>query len=825
MRLLDTLLHDLRHALTLFWKEKGFTATALLTLAVCLAANTAIFTVVDRVLLHPLPVPDADRLVMMFNSYPNAGADRAGCSVPHYLERRESLTTVAPHALVDTRGATLDAEGRPERLRAMQVTPSFFDVVRTSPELGRPFTPEEGEAGHDHEVILGHGLWQERFAGDPEVVGREVRIDGLPHTVVGVMPAGFHFMDPEVRLWMPLAFTDEMKEPGARHSNNWAHVGRLVPGATLEQLQGQVAAATTAELDVIPQLRQILTDAGFRVRAERLSDALVRDVRGSLVLLWGGVALVLLIGAVNIANLVLVRTAGRARELATRFAVGAGRWRVAAQLITENVLLALAGGVLGIVLGQGLLRLFEAAGLDRAVPGLDLAVDARVAGLGLAAALALGVVIAIIPVVAIFRLQLVAVFRQDGRGGTSGRAAVWLRRGLVGGQVALATVLLVGAGLLLASFRKVLAVDPGFRPEGVLTASVSLPDARYSDDDARRSFASRLFERVRALPGMVAAGGTRTIPLGGSYSDSVIFAEGYVPAPGESVISPSYNVISPGYFEAMRIPLLEGRTFDARDTAEAPRAIIVDQRLARKFWHGKSPLGNRMYSPTSVEDLGPPADQSRYYTVVGVVGEVRERALEYENERVGAYYFPMAQQPGTFFTLAVRTGGDPEALAEPLRRVVSELDPELPLFSVQTMEERVAGSVATRRSAMLLTLGFGALALFLAALGIYGVLAYTVSRRRREIGVRMALGSTTRRIFRLVMREGMALVLAGAAAGAAGAFALRRTIESQLYGVGPLAPGVLVPVALLLTAMAVVACLGPAWRATRVDPVAALSQE
>ena len=495
------------------------------------------------------------------------------------------------------------------------------------------------------------------------------------------------------------------------------------------------------------------------------------------------------------------------------------------QLVTESIVLTLVGAAIGLLLGWWGLRVFEALRLNQMPRGSEVAVDATVVVFILALALLVGVVIGVIPVLHTLRIDLSQVFRADSRTGTSGRGARILRRVLAVTQIAFALVLLVGAGLLLASFRQVLAVKPGFSAANLVTGTVALPSVRYKGDPELRAFARLSLEKIRALPGVVQAGATDSIPFGHNSSDSLIYAEGYVMKPGESVISPSRIVATPGYFETMRVPLLEGRLFDARDTADSLKAVVVDQRLARKFWPDGSPVGRRMWQPTGSQDLVQPSANSRWYTVVGVVGSVKLRALVDPDERVGAYYFPNEQNPRDDLTFAVRTAGEPSAIVPALRKAITEVDPELPLFDLQTMEERIAESLVARRSPMLIALGFGAVALFLAGVGIYGVLAYMVAQRTREIGIRMALGSTAERIFKLVLREGVLLLAAGFALGLAGTFVLARYLESQLFGVRPMDPYVLAGVAATLAAAAIVACVLPAYRAARVDPIIALRQE
>ncbi len=824
---MESLLRDLKFGTKLLWKDKGFTITAVLTLGLCIGANTTVFTVVDSVLLSPLPYPHGDRLVLMFNSYPNAGVERASTGVPDYYDRLREVDVFEEQALFNFRSRTIGEEGTPERHRGMEVTPSLFRVLESAPQLGRTFTEEEGEPGNAERVVLSHALWQQLYGGDPEVPDRELRIDGVVHTVVGVMPEEFLFLDDSVRLWTPLAFTPEQKSDQARHSNSWTMVGRLKPGATAAQAQAQIDALNAANLERFPMFKELLINAGFHSLAVPLRDDLVREIAPRLYLLWGAVFFVLLIGCVNIANLVLVRSSGRIKELATRAALGAGRGRVIRQLLTESVLLTIIGGALGLLIGHLGLAALSHLAIDQIPRGAEIAIEGHVvlATLGLAGLI--GLVFGLIPVVSVARINMSAVLHQEGRTGSSGRGARTLRKVLVGAQVMLAFVLLIGAGLLLASFREILAVDPGFEPQQVLTASVNLPAARYGDDGEQRSFTARAIAAIRSLPEVAAVGATSNIPFGGNYSDSVILAEGYAMAPGESLISPSRLIVTPGYFESLGIPLRSGRTFDQRDTAESPQVVIVDERLAQRFWPGLDPLGRRMFLPNNPEDLLTPAPDTDYITVVGVVGEIKLKGL-LQSDSVGAYYFPEAQRARRFLTFTIKTGGvivSVRGVIASVRREIASLDPELALFNARTMEERMSESLLTRRTPLLLVMIFGALALCLSAVGLYGVMAYSVTQRTRELGIRMALGSSGRRVFRLVLNEGLLILGIGAALGLFSAVLLRNALASHLYGVEPLEPGVLVLVSVVLGLTSLAACLIPALRATRINPVQALGYE
>jgi predicted permease len=833
------MISDLRVGLRLLWRDKAFTITTVATLALCIGANTALFSVVHNVLLRPLPVPDSDRIVLMGNAYPGAGASAAvggSAGVPDYYDRLKETDVFEEQALYNGANQSVDQNGIPVRVRVTRVTPSFFRLLRVAPALGRTFSEAEGEVGNDKKAVISYALWQSQFGGDPSVVGKDIRIDGQPSVVVGVMPKGFYFLNPTVMLWRPLAFTAQQKSDEQRHSNNFQNIARLKPGASIQVAQQQIDAINARNLEKFPALKPLLINAGFHTTVDPLQETLVREIKATLYLMWGGALFVLLIGCVNVANLVLVRSRARLKELATRLALGASKMRVARQLVTESVILTTLAAVAGLAIGYAALRLLGAINIQDLPRGEEIRLDGVVVAYTVAVASVIGLVLGLIPVANVLPANLTSVLREEGRGGTAGRGARTLRRALVVAQVAFAFVLLVGAGLLFASFRRVLAVQPGFNQDGVLTAAISLPRSRYADDQALINFTHESLQRLRALPGVTAVGATDTIPFGGNHSDSVILAEGYQMKPGESVISPNAVDVTPGYFEAMGVRLLRGRFFDGRDSASAlkilaiggrptaPGSVIVDETLAKRFWPNQDPVGRRLYKPNDIKDLTAITPQTVFYTVVGVIADMKLHDLTEGGKSVGAYYFPMDQDTSSGMTFAIRTAGDPLSLTSAVRGVLNGLDRELPVFDTQTLDQRVEKSLVSRRSPVLLSLTFGIVALCLSAIGIYGVLAYLVTQRRKEIGIRIALGSSARAIFDLVLREGLILIAGGFVAGAVGAIVLRKSLESQLFGVSAADPIVLVAATAILAVVAVTACAVPARRATRIDPIVALSE-
>ena len=628
-------------------------------------------------------------------------------------------------------------------------------------------------------------------------------------------------------MFTPLAFTPEELAEDRRWSQNHEMIARLAPGASIERAQSRLDAQNVRYVEQAGALAEPLRSVGYNTKLNSLEGDLVRNVRSALQMLWGGVLFVVLIAAVNIANLSLVRANGRMKELATRNAIGAGGRRIAKQLITEATLLTLIGAGLGIGLGFLSLNAIEWIGFTDLPRAHEISLDGVVLAVTLAPAVLLGIVVGAGPALQLARVNLSNVLREEGRSGTAGRTSKVVRRSLVVAQVALAFVLLIGAGLLLASFQRLLGVDPGFVAENVLTGRLNPLATRYKDDNARRAYTDRVLTRVRALPGIEAAGASSFLPFSWDGSSSVVIPEGYAPKPGESVVSPNQLYVTAGYFEAMKIRLKSGRFFNASDTADAPKSVIVDENLARKFWPNQDAVGKRIYMPDSPEDVARPGPKVTWMTVVGVIGEVKMKGLVEggETARVGAFYAVMSQHESRGIGLAIRTRGDLAATQAAVTRALAEIDPDVPMTDVFTMSARIDKSLNPRRAPMLLSLGFGVVALLLAAIGLYGVLAYHVSQRTREIGIRMALGSDAGGIVRLILGEGGVLVGIGLAAGLAGAVALRGAIASQLYGVGALDPLVMAAAIGVLGVTSFIACWGPARRAAKVSPLVALSRQ
>lgn len=825
---MDRLLQDLRFAARVLWKDRSFALTTVATLALCLAANVAIFAIVDGVLLKPLPFDHPDRLVRIFNKYPGAGVAIADNGVPDYFDRKRDLAAVEELAMFREAGVTISGSGlgEAERVQAMTVTPSFFRVLKVQPIRGQLFSEAQGEVGQEKVVILSYGVWQRLFGGKDDAIGQDLRIGGEPFRIVGVMDQRFRFLTPDIQMYRPAAFTAQEKSDDQRHSNSWQQFGRLRDGASREQAQSQVNAINATNFERFPAFREILTNAQFRTDVVDFQENLIGETRATLSMLWGGAVFVLLIGGVNVANLALVRSTARVREMATRHALGAGFGRLARQSLTESLLLALVGGAAGLGLGWWALQAAPFFGFDQLPAGTAIHLDGRVIAFTMLLVTIVGMVVGLIPIVAMRRANIAQVVREEGRSGTQGRGPRLVRRVLVASQVAFALMLLIGAGVLLASFDHVMRIDPGFRAEHVLTGTISLPAARYAGNDVLRATTERILDRVRAIPGVEAAGATTTIPFGGNYSDSVILAEGYQMEKGESLISPSRVSASDGYFEAMGVRLLGGRLFTPGDANDRPRVMVIDETLAKRFWPNGDALGRRMYFPENIENIMAKPKKEQMMTIVGIIAPMRIRGLVDAPgiRRTGTYFFPLRQDPTRSLGLAVRTTQKPETVISAIRREVAEIDSELPFYGVRTMAERLSQSVIDRRTPTVLATGFAVVALFLAGIGIYGVLAYQVSQRRREIGIRMALGAANSSIFTLVLREGGLIVALGTAVGLAGAFILRHTIQAQLYEVGAMDPRVVAMVAGVLVIVSLIACLLPARRAATTDPMIALSE-
>jgi putative ABC transport system permease protein len=817
------LAHDVRGSVRMLVKRPGFSTTVVLTLAICLGANAAIFTVVHDVLLRPLPLADPDRIVGLGDVYPTITPnDILANDTPSYFDRLEALTTLEEQGLFTFWFDTLTLDGVPQEVRGIRATPSLFRVLRVPPLLGRTFTDAEGEIGNEQKVILSYALWQRLFGGDPNVVGRPLRLawNGGLYTVVGVMPRDFRFFDqgygghadaaPGVQFFIPLAFTPEQKSDSARTRYGFFHVGRLRPGATVAQTQAQLDVLHAANVKRFPQFRY--TELGMYSLVTPLQEALTRSIRRTLYLLWAGAAVVLLIGAINVANLTLARANERRRELATRLALGAGRLQVARQLVIEALLPAILGGAGGLAIGAAILELLGTNGALADLPNAtDVRLHASTVAVVSVAAIVVGLLTGLAPAVSAGALAISNVLGDGSRSGTGGTAARVFRRGLVVVQVALSVVLLIGATLLFTSFRYLLNLDAGFNATGVVTATVFPPPSRYPASADVVALQDRILERVRAIPGVDGAGITSNVALSGFESPSSVSAVG---RSSDEMLVPSVVTVTPGYLEVMATPLIRGRYFDRTDRSDSAKVAIVDARLAARLWPNEDPIGKSITRGES----GP-------FTIAGVVADVRLEGLT-STQSVGTAYFPHTQSPPLrrLRWIALKSSLDPATVVRGLRQAMVEIDPDLPIADVQTMRDRRAHAVAPQQLAMSLSTMFAGIALLLSMLGLYGVLVGIVARRTREIGIRLALGDTVRGVFRLVLTEGAVLITVGLVLGLAGAGLASRTLKGILFGVQPTDPVLFAAVTLVTGAIALLACIEPARRATRVDPIKVLTE-
>ncbi len=805
-------MQNVRYALRGLRRHPPFTLVAVLTLAVGIGANTAIFSLLYQVLLKPLPYAHADRLVFVWNTYPLMGLPKASVSIPDYVDRRIQAQAVEDAALFTQRSVTFSDGGEPEQLMALRVTPSFFTTLGREPFIGRSFSDADATAGADRFAILTYGLWNARFAADRAVIGRDVRVDGESYRVVGVLPTDFELPARDVGLLVPFSFTPNDVSDNSRGFEFSQMIARLAPGATREQFDGQMKAIVNHNLDRLPQFKSFAATSGFGGYAVPIREELVGDVRAPLLVLQIGVLLVLLIACANVANLLLMRATGRHREMAVRAAIGAGRTHVIRQLLAEGVVLSSLGAIFGLAVGLAGVRALIALAGDQLPGATDAALNWPLVGAAIALALLTGLVFGLVPAASALRTSVMGVLRDDSARGTASRQTGFIRAGLVVTEVALAVMLLIGSGLLIKSFARLQQVNPGFSSERVLTAQISLPSTRYADDAARRAFWAGLLERTRAIPGVTTAGLTSNIPLSGRVSSGSYSIDGYTPGPNEPAPHGRQEVVGGDYFRAMQIPLVSGRLFDDRDAADGPGTVVVDQYLVDRYFHGKDPIGRQIRRGGA---NAPP------FTIVGVVGTINAIDLGQPVTKERLYY-PVTQQPRSGLAIVLKTSLDPETLVAPLRAAVRALDPEQPLASVRTMEQWVGRSLETRRAPALLLSIFGAVALALAAIGIYGVLAFGVAQRVREMGIRQALGADRRAIMGLVLGQGARMAGVGVALGLAGAVVLSRYLESQLFGVSARDVSVFVGAAALLFAVALAACYIPARRTTRIDPMAAL---
>ncbi len=810
---MNVLLQDARFALRQMKQKPGFTLLVILTMALGIGANAAIFSVLDAVLLRPLPYAKSDQLIKVWTKFTGIGSpnDQNWISAPELRDLQQLNHSFSDMAAISADSVNLGLKGSPQRVLGAAVSPSLFGILGAKPMLGRTFLAEEAQPGREKEVVLSYGLWREVFAANPGVVGSTVDIDGVPMTVVGVMGRGFGYPN-ETEIWAPLAFGPEDLSENNRGNHGLEVLARLRDGVSLAQAQGDMdrAARTIIEQHATYPYKKF----DFGIILHPLLAETVGDVKPLLLVLMAAVGLVLLIACANIANLQLARATERQREMETRMALGAGGGRVARQLLTESLMLALAGGAIGLAITplalEGLVAI-AAKSLPRAV---HTSIDLQVLAVTLAASLATGILFGLAPALQIARKRNFEGLRT-GRN-TEGRHPKRLRAALVVGETALSLLLLVGAGLLLRSFAEVLKVDPGFRPDGVLTLRVSLPDAIYSKPEQIRAFYDTLLDRIQKLPGVEAAGAVSGLPLGDPGGSGTVTIDTQSVPLEDRTPEADLRTATPDYFRAMGISLVAGRFFEARDTDGAPRVAVVDESLAKAFWPGQDAVGRRLH-------FGGLQSKSQWMTVVGVVRHVHNRSLE-ARSRVEVYA-PEDQVPFGGMSVALRSAGNPASLAPAIQREVASIDPDLPVYRVRTMTEVMGESVQRRRLGLILLEVFAGLALVLAGVGIYGVTAYGVAQRQVEIGVRMALGADRGQVLRMMIAGGMTSIALGLVIGVALAPVVTRMMGGLLFKVRPADPLALAGGVAVLVVMAFLAILIPARRATTVSPMKALRYE
>ncbi|MFY9571090.1 MAG: ABC transporter permease [Blastocatellia bacterium] len=807
---METLLQDIRFGARTLRRNPGFTAVAIIALALGIGGNTAIFSVVNAVLLRPLPYAEPAQIMRIFATAPDRGLDRTSMSFHRATVISEQSQVFERVGSYTFDSANLTGIDEPLQLTVVRTSAGVLDALKVRPAAGRNFLPDEDRPGGAQAVILSHKLFEQRFGSAPDIVGKSITLDGGSYTVVGVMPAGFNFPGGQIDAWLPRVFEPSFlnRETVERGAGYLSLVGRLRPGATRQQAQAEMESI--AEANKIPEH----PDSSFGVLVAPLPEVVTQGVRPTLFILLGAVGFVLLIACANVANLLLAKAAGRQKEIAVRAALGASRARLIRQFLTESMLLALIAGALGVLLASWGVDVLVSAATGNIPRAAEISVDGSVLGFTGLIALLTGVIFGLAPALQLSKADLNEALKDTSRGSTGGLRRARIRGVLVVAEVALSVVLLIGAGLLMRSFALLQRVESGFNPDHLLVANISLPTSRYSQPTQRAAFYNRLYQELASLPGVVAAGATQSLPLGGGDARTPVAIDGRpVPPLAERPIV-SLGIVSPDYFKVMGIPLLQGRFFADQDNATAPVTVIINQSFAQRFFPDENPIGKRVLA-------GGAQVQAR--EIIGVVGDVRQIGLD--TSPAEGYYLSSNQRPQLAMAVVVRTEVAPLGLSLAVRSRVLAIDKDQPIASLLTMDEVVANSVSSQRFTSLLLGSFAAVALLLAGIGIYSVMAYTVSQRTSEIGLRMALGARTRDVLKLVVGQGMVMTVIGVVIGLGGAFALTRVMASLLFSISPTDWLTFVSVPVLLTGVALGACLVPARRAARVDPMTALRYE
>jgi putative ABC transport system permease protein len=813
---MNTLLQDVRFGLRMLLKSPSISIVATIALALGIGANTAIFSVVNAVLLRPLPFPDPDSLVAIFETDNSRGYVRGSHSYPNFFDLRAQNTVFERISTYRSGDFIMTGRGEPARLQSGVVTADLFPLLRVQPMLGRTFVPDEDKPSESRVVVLSHALFQKRFGSDPAILNQSLNLDGRSFTVIGVMPPGFEFpiQNDPVELWTTIAGDASGSEPvtGQRGAHFLRVIGRLKPGVSEEQAQAELTA-------IAARLEQQYPNENTRksLRMESALSALVGDVRPALLILLGAVACVLLIACANVANLLLARAMSRYKEMAIRAAMGASRIRVIRQLLTESLLLSLLGGAVGLLLAVWWSDLLIALGKDDIPRAVEVGIDWRVLTFTLGVSLLTGLVFGLAPAFHSSKTELVESLKEGGRGATEGARRNSVRNVLVVSELAIAVMLLVGAGLLIQSLWRLQKVESGLRPENVLTFNVTLPETKYTYEKQTQFFID-LKSRLESTPGAQSASTIFPLPLSGDRFSISFEIEGR-PLPPKDHPSADFFTTGVGYFRAMGIPVVKGRDFDDRDKHGATPVIIITETFARQQFPNEDPIGKRIHPGISSID----GEDSTMREIIGVVGDVRNRGLNTEPR--AAYYVPQTQIPFSQMVAVVKTTSEPRSLISAVTNEVAAMDQDIPLFGMKSMEEYLSASVAAPRFNTTLLSIFAVVAFVLTIVGLYGVMSYSVAQRTNEIGIRLALGAQSRDVLWMVVKQGSVLIGLGLAIGLLGAYAATRVIASLLFGVTAKDPVTFAAVALLLGGVALLACYVPAWRATKVDPMEALRCE
>ena len=804
---MEILIQDLRYTVRVLLKKPAFTAIVVLALAIGIGANTAIFSVVNAILLRPLPYKDFDRISMIWMDNPKLGVTEDWHTYANYVDYKEQNQVYEDMAAFNNRSFNLTGAGDPVRILGAWNTASLFSVLGVPPAAGRVFTEEEEEPGKDLVVVLSNGLWRSRFGGDPNIIGQAISMNGVNRTVIGVMPAGFSFPAKTTEVWVPLAISPQRKQD--RNSISYQAVGRVKPGVTMAQASADMGA-------IAKRLDEQYSRSNYGVNLVLLRDQETRSVKPALLVLLGAVAFVLLIACANVANLLLARAAIREKEIAIRVALGARRSRIIRQLLTESAVLGLAGGAAGLLIAVLGLKILVALSPGD-IPRFDQAgIDGWVLVFTLVVSLLTGLIFGLVPSLQTSKPDLNNTLKEGGRGTTGGAGGIRVRNLLVVSEIALSLVLLVGAGLLIRSFIRLQQFDLGFNPDNLATMRIQLPGSKYREAAQVDAFYRQLLERIESVPGVQSVGAISALFLDDTPNSTNFSIEGRPVPTGADAIEVPFDSVSPGYFRTMGIQLQAGREFDQREVSGAPPVVIINETFARRFFPDEDPLGKRFV-------YGGPGPDNPWITIVGVVGDMRRTG--FDRPVRPETFLPHSQAPSGVLTVVARTASNPENLSGTLRSEVWAVDKDQSVFDLKTMDQTLSEMSSQRRFNMLLLGVFAALALTLAAVGIYGVMSYSVAQRTHEIGIRMALGARGTDVLGMVVKRGMVLVAAGIGVGLIGAIGLTRLMSSLLYGISATDPLTFVVIPFVLAAVALGACFVPARRATRVDPMIALRYE